>query len=590
MRTSFSNPRAGAFVTGVAALAAVGLLMALIRPVQAAPATGAGHGKVSASADFEASLRDVVSRKLGRILVSDVRLNQVADWLARQAGSGRPSDRGAVRDRLWREGVIDFEFSPISLVVPEDGSAESASSALLEVLNDPSVPWSRYNTLAVATASMPGTVGVGLILLRRVARIQGGGVGGNKNHSMTITLSGDYRDPRLFITAPHGSVASRDGRLFSENNWRVDARPLGGAGISLWEIVASGPRGPEVLALWQREVAGDSLSPLRNPRPPPRAGGSSPIAHNPYLRRSGGGASSEETDRPASAPAQLPASDAAAWVVGARLGPNRAPKPADVALAEEHLWSLIQETRRSRGLVALRRVPALTRAARRHASDLGRGERFGHETSSGNALSRIEAQGLTALRATENVAVAANVVEAHAALMASPAHRANILDSEVSAGAVGVVLKRDSRGRWSAVASELFAQLLAEGPGDQWVSAVLNRINDRRGALELPLLRPRDKLAELAGRTSARVLESRSPDLSPTERKEIAEAARFHYLNVRRVGVDLLVTADPTGVDRIAHALDPSFRELGIGIARLEEPMGDHSAGALVITLVFIER
>ena len=327
---------------------------------------------------------------------------------------------------------------------------------------------------------------------------------------------------------------------------------------------------------------------LRKARPPPRAGESAPIAHNPYLKR-GGEPSRGETGRSAS-PAQLPASDAAAWVVGARLGPNRAPKPSDVALAEEHLWSLVQETRRSRGLVALRRVPALTRAARRHASDLGRGERFGHETSSGNALMRIEAQGLTALRATENVAVAANVVEAHAALMASPAHRANILDKEVSAGAVGVVLKRDSRGRWSAVASELFAQLLAEGPGDQWVSAVLNRINDRRGALELPHLNPRDKLAELAARTSAKVLESRSPTLSPAERKEIAEAARFHYLNVRRVGVDLLVTADPTGVDRIAHALDPNFRELGIGIARLREPMGDHSPGALVITLVFIER
>ena len=291
-----------------------------------------------------------------------------------------------------------------------------------------------------------------------------------------------------------------------------------------------------------------------------------------------------------SAPADLANSDAAAWVVGARLGPDRAPEPADVALAEEHLWSLIQETRRSRGLLALRRVSGLTKAARRHASDLGRGERFGHETSSGNALMRIEAQGLTALRATENVAVAANVVEAHAALMASPAHRANILDSEITSGAVGVILKRDSRGRWSAVVSELFAQLLAEGPGDQWVSAVLNRINGRRKGRELSPLSPRDKLAELAERTSASILESKSPTLSRSERKEIAEAARFHYLNVRRVGVDLLVTADPTGVDRIAHAIDPAFREVGIGIVRLKEPMGDHSAGALVITLVFIER
>jgi hypothetical protein len=203
---------------------------------------------------------------------------------------------------------------------------------------------------------------------------------------------------------------------------------------------------------------------------------------------------------------------------------------------------------------------------------------------------RIESQGVTALRATENVAVAANVVEIHAALMASPSHRANILDPEVSAGAVGVVLKRDPRGRWSAVASEVFAQLLADGPGDQWHSAILNRINDRRKALELAPLSGRDKLDALALLTSEGVRTSKTATLSHVERKEIASKARFHYLNVRRVGVDLLVTADPAGVDRIQHALESNFREVGIGIVRLTEPMGDHGIGALVITLIFIER
>ena len=211
-------------------MASVCLLVTSALPVQAAPAT---HAEADASAELKASFRTVVSRKLGRILVSDPRLDQVATWLARQAGSGAP-DRGAVRDRLWREGVIDFEFSPISLVVPEGSSVETAASALIDVLDDSSVPWSRYNTLAVATAPMQGAVGVGLVLLRRVARIRGGGVSGDRSQSITITLSGDYRDPQLFITAPHGSVTSRDGRLFSGNNWKLDARPLGGAGISLW--------------------------------------------------------------------------------------------------------------------------------------------------------------------------------------------------------------------------------------------------------------------------------------------------------------------------------------------------------------------
>ncbi len=539
----------------------------------------------AAEPDYRGTLRALAQSACGRLFVVDESLERVARWLAAEAISA-PADRGAVRERLWREGIIDFEFSPVSLVVPK-GSLNAARTALKQVLEDSSVPWARYNTLAVAAIPSTDTVGIGLVFVRRVARVRGGGLRGKTTKSMTISLGAEYDEPELFITAPQGTIVRRKADRYGDNSWRADARPIGGAGVSLWELLARGPKGPEVLALWRRETLQDPSGRAHLPSRPTKQGASSPLAHNPYLRSSSPQSKTNESVKGTGA---LAGSDAAAWVVGARSGPDRAPKPADVALAEELLWSLIQETRRSRGLVELRRAPSLTRAARRHAADLRRGERFGHETSSGNALSRIEAQGVTALRATENVAMAANVVEAHAALMASPAHRANILDPEVSEGAVGVVLKRDSRGRWSAVVSEVFAQLLAQGPGNQWVAAILNRINGRRKALDLVQLTARDKLDKLALQTSQRVVQSGTSTLSKPERKEIAAEARFHYLNVRRVGVDLLVTADPNGVDRVAHALEPSFRELGIGIVRLEEPMGDHARGALVITLVFIER
>ena len=589
MKSSFSNPATRRAFSIKAGLCAASVFLALSLPAQGASSTKSRSAVSPPAPGQDFGLRSLVSSKLGRVLVSDQRLDRVATWLATQAAAV-PPDRGAVRDRLWREGIVDFEFSPISFVVPE-GSADQAIKGVMKVLEDSSIPWSRYNTLAVSSTPTRGGVGVGLVLVRRVARVSGAGLHQARNKTLNISLSGEYREPRLFITAPHGTVVTRTAEHFDLNSWRADARPVGGAGTSLWELVADGPRGPEVLALWRRETPEDSAGLLRPRSETKPSGGSAPLAHNPYLDRSQG-LSKEKQRAVARNPANTSLGDAgaAAWVVGARSGPNRAPEPADVALAEEHLWSLIQETRQSRGLLALRRVPALTRAARRHASDLGRGEQFGHETSSGNALTRIESQGVTALRATENVAVAANVVEVHAALMASPSHRANILDPEVSAGAVGVVLKRDSRGRWSAVASEVFAQLLADGPGDQWHSAILNRINNRRKALELAPLRGREKLDDLALHTSQGVLRSKTATLSRVERKEIASKARFHYLNVRRVGVDLLVTADPTGVDRIAHALESNFREIGVGIVRLTEPMGNHGVGALVITLIFIER
>lgn len=205
-------------------------------------------------------------------------------------------------------------------------------------------------------------------------------------------------------------------------------------------------------------------------------------------------------------------------------------------------------------------------------------------------MERLHSEGVTVLRANENVAIAADVAQVHAALMASPAHRANLLDPDVSSGGVGIVLRRDGRGRWSVVVSELFAVVLADGDGDQWTGMVLNRINDRRGAEGLGPLRRRGRLDEVALEASAMLIEVGSTEFAPEQRRAIAEKARFHFLNVRRVGVDLLITTDPTAVDRIEHSLDPGYREIGVGIVRLEQSLSNHAPGALVITVVFAER
>ncbi len=86
------------------------------------------------------------------------------------------------------------------------------------------------------------------------------------------------------------------------------------------------------------------------------------------------------------------------------------------------------------------------------------------------------------------------------------------------------------------------------------------------------------------------LIEVGSTEFAPDQRRAIAEKARFHFLNVHRVGVDLLITTDPTAVDQVAHSIDPGYREIGVGIVRLQQPLRDHAAGALIITLVFAER
>ncbi len=586
MRTTFF--RADLLILS-ATLSILGLLLC---PASATAEPQAPDPGEQSTAELEQELRSFAEKKLGRLMLRDDRLQQVARWLA---GDHRPTkvDRGEVRDRLWRKGVVDFEFSPLRIRFRTDSEPQLAAVAALEgLLTDPALRAHRHNAMALAVERKEQTLTVGVLLLRRVVRLSGSGFLNGAEGPVHMSLSGSYRAPRLFVTKAEGEVLSFEGSATDKHgNWTLKIPDRKFPGTSLWELVADGSAGPEVLALWRRNHRRAGPTTPRRPArqaPPPTDTTSRPLARNPYLGR-GGGSQTQSGTSAGPNPSQL-SSEAGAWAAGAHRDPNRAPRPNDVRLAEQQLWGLIQATRKSRNLLPLRASEALSRAARQHASDLGRGERFGHHTSSGNAISRLEQQGLAALRLRENVAMAANVAEAHAALMASPAHRANLLDPEVSSGGVGVVLKRDARGRWSALVSQLFAELLADGPGEQWQEAILNRINGRRRAMGLATIKSREKLDELALRTSEEILRSGSLRLSASQRREIAQDARFHYLNVRRVGVDLIITSDPSKVDKVTHVTHEEFMELGIGIRRLRQPMGEHSAGSLVITLVFIER
>ena len=567
----------------------------------ASPALGAGSA-VSAS-EVEASVRKLAVRRLNGAAQRDRELREVASWVASQALVGG-SDRATVRDRLWRQGVRDFEFQPVTVV----GSGDSLVAAITPLLADSAVDWKRYNRFAVAVATAGSRWSVSLVATRRVGVLRPTSDG----EQLVLRLPEGYSRPRVYATLPSGDVVERPAHLRGPGAWTLEAGADPIAGTSLLELLADGSRGPEVLAIWQslggqlKQVSGaptprlgtspagsSSLdaSVADEERRTPREG--RPLAANPYRQPSSSAglstAQTGETDQGDVRRIQALA-DGAAWVVGAAPGPLRSPQPEDAAAAEEHLWRLVQATRKSRGLLPLRKVAELVRAARRHAGDISRGEPFGHVTSSGTAMERLHREGVTVLRAQENVAIAADVAQVHAALMASPAHRANILDPDVSSGGFGVVLRRDASGRWSAVASELFAVVLADGDGDQWAGMVLNRINDRRRSEGLGPLRRRGRLDEVAREASAMLIEVGSTEFAPDQRRAIAEKARFHFLNVHRVGVDLLITTDPTAVDQVAHSIDPGYREIGVGIVRLQQPLRDHAAGALIITLVFAER
>jgi len=521
---------------------------------QDAVAVPAEEDPSAESPDLEAIRAQIISASTaaltqgkGRLIVQDSRLNDIAGWIAARAGSTGVA-RSDVRMRLWQEGIRDYDFVPVAA----RGAEQEVMPAIQTALMESAVDWSRYNTIGVAVRNHEKGISVALVATRRVLMFAGRADPRNQGY-----LGSGYEGVKLYATDPAGGIEQRKASL-NDGLWTFDLSSPG-EGTWVFEIVGEGHLGPEILALW------------------PRRGGASGQKAGPFGRK---GAS---VDVPKGT-----AADAASWVLGGSPGPDRSPTESDAASAEDHLWRLIQATRAARGLPALGRLQGVISAARIHAADIGRGDSFGHHTSSGSAIDRLASQGVVASRVVENVGHASDVAAIHAALLASPAHRANILDPEAEVGGVGVVLQRDARGRWSAIASELFVELLPNAETREEELAIdVNRIRKDEGLLELKV----SSILSREARTAAEAIAgSGGLALSASSQDTLVENTRFHYLTLGRVGIDVLVTNDRHAGADIHHVHGRTYDEVGVGSARLSQRVGAHPPGTLVTVFVFVER
>ena len=114
-----------------------------------------------------------------------------------------------------------------------------------------------------------------------------------------------------------------------------------------------------------------------------------------------------------------------------------APAPGSL---EARLFASINQEREREGLQALTWDPALSRVAEAHARDMIDHDYFGHISSTdGTPAGRAHRGGIAFKRLGENLAGNTDVADAHRMLMASPTHRANILDSGFSHVGIAVV-------------------------------------------------------------------------------------------------------------------------------------------------------
>ena len=132
------------------------------------------------------------------------------------------------------------------------------------------------------------------------------------------------------------------------------------------------------------------------------------------------------TSQPNDAISQLP------FTVRTGLAPDEA--------AEVEIVKLINQARTEEGLNPLAIDPALTAVSRAHSEEMFQRGYFGHTSPfTGTSGDRLNAAGVTYLLAGENLAYAPSAATAHARLMASPDHYANIMNPTYTRIGVGAI-------------------------------------------------------------------------------------------------------------------------------------------------------
>jgi uncharacterized protein YkwD len=132
------------------------------------------------------------------------------------------------------------------------------------------------------------------------------------------------------------------------------------------------------------------------------------------------------------------------------------PAEIDPAVAEQEIFALVNNERRTAGLFPLIWDDRLGAIARAHSRDMAANNFIAHVSpTTGDAVQRTRRVGLRFGLILENVGQEGGVRQAHQGFMNSPGHRANVLNAKITHVGVGVVV---NRGRGAPlVVTEMFA-------------------------------------------------------------------------------------------------------------------------------------
>jgi uncharacterized protein YkwD len=179
-----------------------------------------------------------------------------------------------------------------------------------------------------------------------------------------------------------------------------------------------------------------------------------------------------------------------------------APRSAEEAQAR--MLALLNDARRAAGLPALLPDAELAKLALAHSREMAAAHFFGHQSpTTGRVEDRLRRAGVSVTKLGENISQGDTADAAHAALMGSPSHRANMLDPGFTHVGIGVVLRPTERP--ALLVTMVFARRPRTPAGPLTSAAVRDFVSARRRARGLGPLRF-DPLLERAAEAGIEVV------------------------------------------------------------------------------------
>jgi uncharacterized protein YkwD len=458
-------------------------------------------------------------------LLADGRLSQLAEALAHElAGQARTPDAALVSFHARRLGLSEptpqlwiGNGSNAAAVVPALRAALPAAANGGATHCGAAAVRGGYGVLVVASF-----VRRALALERPIPRELAAGA--------PLVLAGrlapGYGQATLATTDPEGKVARVELTAAPVIEHQVR---LGAPGIHTLELLATGPEGVTVVALFP--VAVGVPFDRAPPRPP-----------------------SGEVERDASA-------------------------------VERRLLALIAEERDKRGLPPLRLHPELSNVALAHSTDMHEHHFVAHTSKqTGEAKDRVQRAGMRTTLLLENIGRGYGADEIHQGLMESPGHRANILHPDVRALGMGVVAEVEGE-RSAFLATQLFATFAQpvnweRAQADLFQAIAASRKQHKRGATTL------DGALSRAAQAAADGYVQRPSGSEQALLDHAMRGVRGLPAGATALTAALVKAEDLAQVAESPELLDPRLAALGLGVA----PLPEGSSHALAVVLLLALR